>query len=396
MVRRKVLFLTNIPSPYKIDYLNELGKYCDLKVVFEKSADSSRPDSWKNSIRGDLDFEYTVLNGLSIDAKFYGDDQGYAPDDKAFSPSVIKHINRKYDVIIVGNPCTPTGIIAILYMQMKKIAYCIQSEGGFPGSGKGFKEKLKYRLMSRADLFFSTCSLGDNYFYTYGASEDKIRRYNFTSMYKSDIPDEIVSIDEKSFLKSKLGIEKDLMILTVGRSVPVKGYDALIRAYKGVNDKLISTINKNSSLYLVGAEKTREYETIIESEHISDVYFIKNLPFDQVKDYYLAADVFILPTRRDVWGLVINEAMAYGLPVISTDKCVAADALIDDGEGGIIVKVDDEDGFRNAQIRLLTDSEERKRMGAVNHQKIRNNTLEQMGITISRHIEDYCRSRDAR
>ena len=394
MANRKVLYLTNIPSPYMVAYLNELGKYCELKAVFEKNSDNSRPDLWKETLSDELTFEYTVLKGISISSKLYGDDKGYAPDDKAFSPSVVKCISSEYDIIIVGNPCTPTGITAILYMQLKKIPYCIQSEGGFPGSGKGLKEKFKYRLMSRADLYFSTCDLDDEYFYTYGATKERIRRYNFTSMYKRDIPKSIITDAEKKAIRSKLGVKSDFMVLTVGRSVPVKGFDSLIRAFKGVNEHLNSATGKKCFLYFVGAEKLSEYTGIIESEKIDNICFVENIPFEQVKDYYRAADVFILPTRGDTWGLVINEAMAYALPIITTDKCIAADALIKDGEGGIIVCVDDEEGFRNAMIKLLIDSDERIRMGEINYKIIQENTLEQMGITMSEHIEDYCRNKE--
>ena len=50
--------------------------------------------------------------------------------------------------------------------------------------------------------------------------------------------------------------------------------------------------------------------------------------------YYQAADMLVFPTREDIWGLVINEAMANGLPTVSTDKCVAALEMIKQGENG--------------------------------------------------------------
>ena len=73
-------------------------------------------------------------------------------------------------------------------MKFKKISYTIQSEGGFPGSGKGIKEKIKLWLMSGAKGYFSTCDLDDEYFLKYGASKNQIYRYPFTSMSQKDIP----------------------------------------------------------------------------------------------------------------------------------------------------------------------------------------------------------------
>ena len=43
----KVLFMTNVPSPYRVDFFNELGKLCDLTVYFEKKSSDERNDIWK-------------------------------------------------------------------------------------------------------------------------------------------------------------------------------------------------------------------------------------------------------------------------------------------------------------------------------------------------------------
>ena len=69
--------------------------------------------------------------------------------------------------------------------------------------------------------------------------------------------------------------------------------------------------------------------------------------------YYLASDIFVLPTREDVWGLVVNEAMACGLPVITTNKCGAGIELIENGVNGMIVKAGDSDSLAKGIETLL-------------------------------------------
>lgn len=46
----KVLYITNIPSPYKVDYYNELGKYCELTALFEAETSTERSEEWKNTV----------------------------------------------------------------------------------------------------------------------------------------------------------------------------------------------------------------------------------------------------------------------------------------------------------------------------------------------------------
>lgn len=390
--RPKILFLSNIPTPYVVGYLNELGKYCDVKAVFEKAADETRPNSWKKSIRDAENVRIEILKGIPISARLYGKHDckmGFAPDDKALSPSVVRHISREYDLIISGNQFTPTGIIAILYMMLRRIPYAIQSEGGFPGTGRGLKEWFKYFLMNKAVLYFSTCKLVDQYFCQYGATPDRIRRYIFTSMYERDMLACGISAEAKEMYKRKVGADGKRMILTVGRSVPFKGFDILLKAFAGLMGE-----RGECCLYLVGADYVPEYKRIMDAENLTNVKFVSNVGFEKLKEYYYAADIFVLPTRGDTWGLVINEAMAYGLPVITTDRCGAGDALIENGVNGIIVSVENVNALRKAMTQLFVDPELCQKMGERNQIKLKDYTLEKMGEIIYNHVKEYVGRRE--
>ena len=63
--------------------------------------------------------------------------------------------------------------------------------------------------------------------------------------------------------------------------------------------------------------------------NLKNVYFIPFQNSDIIELYFKAADLFVFPTREDIWGLVINEAMANALPIITTDRCVAGLELIE-------------------------------------------------------------------
>ena len=69
-----------------------------------------------------------------------------------------------------------------------------------------------------------------------------------------------------------------------------------------------------------------------------------------------------MPTSGDVWGLVINEAMANGLPIVSTDKCTASLELLKQKECGILFKVGDGEGLRCSLEKVLYNEELRYRM----------------------------------
>ena len=60
----RILFITNVPSPYRVDFFNELGKSCELTVLFEKSFSAERDDSWKQ--QNFINFNGIILKGKSI------------------------------------------------------------------------------------------------------------------------------------------------------------------------------------------------------------------------------------------------------------------------------------------------------------------------------------------
>ena len=362
---KKVLFISNVPSPYNISYLNELGKLREVTAVFERGFSSERDKSWKDlNIK---DFECVILKGLKTSA------------DMALSLGVIKYIKKfTKELVIIANPSTPTGIVAILYCKLMRIPYILQSEGGIPKNGKGIKEKFKYFLMHSARMYLSGMIKND-YFLAYGATKDNIFHYPFASLYEKDILKEIPTIEEKSKIKENLGVKESVMILYVGRFIEGKGVDFLLNACKGISEDTV--------LYAVGGKCTDEYLKIMASTGFKNVHYIDFLVLDKLKEYYMAADIFVLPTRGDTWGLVINEAMSMGVSVITTTDCVAGNQLIEDGENGFLVKTDDIDMLHSRLEMLINSPEKRKKFADKAFKIIKDYTFENMAFVINESLK---------
>ena len=126
----------------------------------------------------------------------------------------------------------------------------------------------------------------------------------------------------------------------------------------------------------------RDYNLIDYEDHITNMKFIGFKKKDELAKYFAASDIFVLPTRYDIWGLVINEAMSFGLPIISTDKCAAADELINIFDNGIIVPIEDEKQLAKAIDTLANDKNLRLRYGRNSLNGIKDYTIENM-------IKDY-------
>ncbi len=362
----KILVLTNIPSPYMVDYLNELGKYSDLTAVFERGSSAVRDNSW-NGWKG-ANFKPIILKGINLGGERSDNvstirkkkegagkviNIGTSQADMAFCPQIIRYIDKSYDRIIVGNPCTPTGIFACYYMNFRRISYGFQSEGAFPGSGKGIKELIKKSVFSKGEFYFSTAELEDDYYLMYGATPEQIYRYPFSSLYEREMLSTPLTDIEKMAIRDKLNIPYEKVVLSVGRLIPNKGYDVFIKAMKDLPN--------NIGIYIVGGKATEEY-CRWRDESNPNIHFIEFQNRESIKEYYKMADVFAINTRLETWGLFVNEAMAFGIPIITTNMCFAALAMLEPGKEGYILEVDDSVSLKEKIIKLLNDDDLRKEM----------------------------------
>lgn len=313
----KVLWLANIPSPYRVKFFNELGKYCDLTVIFEKDSSEERDRSWKNN---NIDyFKAIYLKGKSV---------GVA---EAFCPGVIKYLNHNYDHIVVTNYADFTGMMAVFWMKVCRIPYEIEGDGAFPNGYNGIKSTIKKILFHGVRKCFSTATLHDEYYLQNGVSRNVIVRYPFTSVFKDEIVYTKINEEDKNQLKKDLSITEKKIILAVGQFIYRKGYDVLIDA--------AALLDKEYGFYIVGGTPTKEYIDQINRRHLTNIHFINFMNQNELKKYFSIADVFVHPTREDIWGLVINEAMANGIPVVTTNRCIAGIEMIKDKDVGIITRI---------------------------------------------------------
>ena len=367
----KVLFFTNIPVPYRMDFFNELGKYCDLTVLMEN-------DSAGNSLNRDWLKSYNVENYLLYILPKIG-----KASKTRINYGYHKFIKKgKYDIIIVGTYYSVSAMIFIEYLRIKRIPFILNSDGGFIKNDNTIKYLFKKHFISAADAYLSTGKMTSDYLKHYGGTKN-IYQYPFTSMRKSEIPTTVTTNEMKQEARKANKITEKYVILYVGQLIYRKGIDILLKSIKGINKK------EEIGLYIVGGEIKKEYKIIIEEENISNIHFIPFKNKSSLTAFYQAADLFILPTREDIWGLVINEAMSYGLPVITTNKCIAGIELIINNINGFIVPTNYPEKISEAINKIIDNEELMKTMQKNNLAKIKNYTIEEMAKVHIASFQDY-------
>lgn len=310
------LFIQSIyPAPYRVGVFNQINKSqnIDADVVFENNDGDNRNKAW---FEKNIEFKNIILNNKQ-NMKLY--------------KNKIKNI-KKYDFVLAYDYASIKSITLLLKCCFWKIPYIINCDGAII-KRNFIKDAIKKFFIKRARACFANGKSAKDYFLKYGAKEENIYFHKFSSLYEKEIRQTIIDRQEKLEMRKKMKLPYERLYISVGSFVDEKGFDLLIEAVNKLDRN-----NKIGFIIIGGGEKEKEYIARVNQYGIENMHFEKFKKKEELIKYYDASDVFVFPTKRDVWGLVVNEAMSRGLPIISTDNCMAAVELVEEGINGNIIK----------------------------------------------------------
>lgn len=354
---KRILFLTNYASPYRVRFFDELGKTAQVTVLYSDRREtlSHRNENWFEE--GKNGFRSVQLSGPIGKGR------------RTLCVSVLGWLKRDYDAIIVAGYSSPTVILAMLWMRLMSIPFYMEIDGGLIRESSGLRYQIKRFLVRLPSGWLTTGAYPTRFLTHYGADPKRIIEYPFSSLSATDILPEVLTGAEKQALRTKLGIPEKRVILAVGQFIYRKGFDILLRGAKN--------LPADVGIYVVGGEADQRYIHLRQELDLEKrVHFCGFRTREQLVEFYKAADLFCLPTREDIWGLVINEAMAFGLPVVTTDQCVAGMELVQNGVNGFLVPIEDPDALSESLNTVL--SSDMEAMGRASLKKIQGYTIENM------------------
>lgn len=302
---KNVLFLSNLEVPYRVRFFNELAKHCRLTVFYETRTSRHRNPAWAKS------------------------------EEKQFRvcyPGSGKSLREKYDVIILGCYHTPLQILAGLTMRLLKIPFVINLDGAPYLQGKGLKARCKRFLLSGAAQYLAA---GEK-----AAAEVKkiagnkpVYAYGFSSL----------SEEELRLHRKAAPVERSNTILVVGQYFPYKGMEMALE---------VARRDLGQPYRFVGmGRRTRKF--IRENRIPANVEIIPFLQKQELEREYRSCAMLVLPSRRECWGLVVNEAASWGTPIVSTRGSGAAVELLLDEYPQYLAKPGDPEDLLRCIHRLL-------------------------------------------
>ena len=164
-------------------------------------------------------------------------------------------------------------------------------------------------------------------------------------------------------------------LVCIGRYDYDKGNDLLLQAWAKIEKQIPEWI-----IDIYGNGNMETYQQLMVQLGIDSSRCHLHGPITEVRKEYLQSSLFVLPSRYEGFGLVLIEAMACGLPVVSFDCENGPRNIISDGQNGFLVQPFDVDAFAERLLMLIRNEELRQKMGVEAHQSSRQYQIENIAL----------------
>ncbi len=172
-------------------------------------------------------------------------------------------------------------------------------------------------------------------------------------------------------------------VIAIGRYAYEKGYDLLLRAWA-----LVEKRYPDWSLEVFGMGNRQPYEQLLAELNLNPEKCRLHGALSDVKIEYQNGSLLVLPSRTEGFGLVLLEAMAFGIPVVAFDCGSGPSSIISDGENGFLVQLFDIRVFAERMMQLMEDDGLRRTMGNNGIQKARQYTIDKIGLQWKQLFDD--------
>ncbi len=318
----------NIPSFHQNDLFNELNKQFEkFTVVYARTCDVDRKSQgWQE---GDVQ---------NYESKMIG------KDFKIWQLAQYVFQNRYDTHIVNGIWSEPSFFMAIVFLNFFGANFFIYSEGINPLKNRTILKKISLTLLvrplsklliSRAKGVLAVSEFAVEYFKSLGVKSERIYRFG----YFRNI--------QKVFTKPQL--YPRIKLIFVGQLIERKGVQILLKALKRIKEK-----RDDFHLTIIGkGELEPTLRNYIECNQLQRLVNFQGIILSEnVTNYISKADLLILPSLFDGWGMVINEALLCDVPVLVSDQCGAKE-LITDNHNGLIFKGNDEQSLSEKLLNYL-------------------------------------------
>jgi glycosyltransferase involved in cell wall biosynthesis len=329
----RIVFVADSPVPAHTIFLNELAGLVDLHVIYMSGGRgaqvashswASSQDPWRVRPRFPYSFHWSLPVALARADFGIQVSAGVAFRLRRLRPDVI--IVHSWGPLMIEPILwrVASGRRAVMWTESTVISGLIRHR---------VANYMRAAILSHVDAFISNGTKATEFVVTLGVPPARV----ITSCMPADAgiePDLITP-----------AVDAEIRFLFVGRLVERKRPMQFLRVFGAIAEKLptaSATIVGDGPMY----EQLRQ-----EAAGLGDrVRFVGRAEGEELRRIYASSDVLVVPAVREVWGLVVNEALAAGLFVIATDEVASAADLVN-RDNGVIIAADDTRDLQRALLR---------------------------------------------
>lgn len=336
---KRVVIITNIPSPYRVDLFDYLRKHTteyEIYILYASRNEDNR--QWKiereKLVNSRFLDSYTIKIPRRYDTKYIHISKGVGSELARIQPDLV-----------VGSEYNPTVLQALQYCRRRQIPYISWTDGTLHSERNINKIQrwLRIWVIKHASAYIASSTKSQEAQLAYGAKEESC----FISF---------LTVDIEKYLVEQQDIQPARMIY-VGSLIERKGVDLLLKALNGLKGDYTLVLAGD------GPEKKNLQKLAEDLGIASHVEFLGYLSQEKLREEYAKSSLFVLPTREDCFALVILEAMCAGLPVVSSVYADGAYDLVEEGENGYLVDPFDTEKLQEYLQELLDHPEQANKMG---------------------------------
>jgi len=376
----RLVIITEIIAPYRIPVFNALAlrREIDLHVIFLSENDPTLRQ-WQ-VYKDEIEFRYDVLPSWR---------RRFGTYNVLLNRGVLATLNQiKPDAVLCGGYNYLASWEAAYWARTRRVPLLLWSESTALDGRRGHRpvEFMKARFLSLCRAFVVAGSSSSSYLKDLGIAEERV----FTAPNAVDTRLFAALAGEARQCHVQVRARHSLPLryfLYVGRLVRAKGVFELVEAYTQLSDEIRAQVG----LVFVGDGVDRP-ELMKQASRIAPgtIQFPGFVQREGLPEFYALADAFVFPTHSDPWGLVVNEAMSCGLPVIVTSVAGCAADLVQDGSNGFVVPPEDPAQLAAAMSRLASDSELRMKMASRSEERIAANSPQAWAAGLVKAMESVC------
>lgn len=296
------------------------------------------------------DYPYQVLFPTSLDQTNWKDRRSalFAAFD-AFRPTVLN----------ITGYADPAQVLLMFYARSKDVKVIISSESSsLDQQRSGLKELFKKLIINRANAFFCFGETSAAYMESLGARPGEILVRNAAVIDEDVIRKQYDLAEQQSVQHGNAR-----QFIYVGRLAKEKNLETLIHAFANVQKR--SAGSEPWQLLFVGDGPERALlEKLAAKQGLANaITFAGGHPWYKVPAFLAQSDVLILPSQSEPWGLVVNEAMVCGMPVIVSDKCGCVADLVKNDQNGFTFDPNQQAELEKAMQFFIQNPEKMTAMG---------------------------------